>query len=582
MDQSNDPPRAETERRFENAIAGYLDDVSAGTPDPGKLLAAHPDLADDLRDFLQDHQRLMRIADLLQVGVSADEQAENSTPHDSIRDETARLENIALGAPVPLQNSDQSSSPSLGRFGDYDLLHEIARGGMGVVYKAHQVSLNRTVAIKMILRGTLAGGEDIERFTLEAKAVAKLSHPQIVVIHDVGQCDDQYFYSMEYVEGRSLAEMIRSGPVNSRKAAEYVEQVARAIEFAHQNNIVHRDIKPSNVLVDASGRARVTDFGLAKHVDRGEELTLTGQIIGTPAYMAPEQITNRRGEIGPACDVYGMGALLYELLTGRTPFKGRDQFNTLLQVLDCEPQSPREVNHDVPRELAAICLKCLEKDPRRRYTSAADLADDLNRFLSGDPISVHGHKIVDRVVRTLGRSQYDREFHTWSRIFLYVGGISLATHILVFLNHKLQPPHPLGQLIVVRIGELIAMGAVLWWLRSEWYPPRGAPTRQLLSLWLGYLAGSTTLILVTYLQTPAGQSFDDFLAYPPMAVLASLLFMMLGSSYWGYCYVIGSIFLAIAILTSLWLAAAPLIFGAAWATSLLILSVRLGCLAENQ
>ena len=223
----------------------------------------------------------------LQVGDDPPTQTGNSTPQDSLRDETARLENIASSEHVPLHGNDQSSSPALGRFGDYELLHEIARGGMGVVYKARQVSLNRTVAIKMILRGTLAGGEDIERFTLEAKAVAKLSHPQIVVIHDVGQCDDQYFYSMEYVEGRSLAEMIRSGPVNCRKAAEYVEQVARAIDFAHQNNIVHRDIKPSNVLVDASGRARVTDFGLAKHVDRGEELTLTGQIIGTPAYMAP-------------------------------------------------------------------------------------------------------------------------------------------------------------------------------------------------------------------------------------------------------------------------------------------------------
>jgi serine/threonine protein kinase len=581
MDQSNDPPNAADDSRFEDAIAGYLDDVSAGTPNPEKLLAAHPDLADELRAFLRDHHHLMRIGDLLKVGDNAAEQAGNSTPHDSTGDGTAGPQ-LALNVPTSKHDSEQSQSPGLGRFGDYDLLHEIARGGMGVVYKAHQVSLNRTVAVKMILRGTLAGGEDIERFTLEAKAVAKLCHPQIVVIHDVGQCDDQYFYSMEYIEGRSLAEMIRSGPVNCRRAAEYVEQVARAIDFAHQNNIVHRDIKPSNVLVDASGRARVTDFGLAKHVDRGEELTLTGQIIGTPAYMAPEQITNRRGEIGPACDVYGMGALLYELLTGRTPFKGRDQFNTLLQVLDCEPQSPREVNHDVPRELEAICLKCLEKDPRRRYASAADLADDLNRYMSGDPISVHGHKIVGRLVRILGRSQYDREFYTWSRILLYVGGISLVTHILVFLNHKRQSPHPLAQLIPIRVGELVAMGAVLWWLRSEWFPPRGAPTRQLLSLWVGYLAGSTTLVLITYLLTPAGAPFDDFLAYPPMAVLASLLFMMLGSSYWGYCYVIGSMFLVIAIVTSCWLTVAPLVFGAAWAACLVILSGHLGRLAENQ
>ena len=248
---------------------------------------------------------------------------------------------------------------------------------MGVVYKARQLSLNRTVAIKMILQGSLAASEDIERFQLEAKAVAQLNHPQIVVIHDVGHCDDQYFYAMEYVDGKNLAEVIRGGAVSPRKAAEYVEQVARAIHFAHQSGVVHRDIKPSNILIDEHGRARVTDFGLAKHVDRGDELTLTGQMVGTPAYMAPEQITNRRGDIGPLCDVYSLGVLLYELLTKQLPFAGRDQFDTLLQVLDCDPQSPRKLNPQVPRALEMICLKCLEKDPQHRYASAADLADDL-------------------------------------------------------------------------------------------------------------------------------------------------------------------------------------------------------------
>jgi hypothetical protein len=453
---------------------------------------------------------------------------------------------------------------------------------MGVVYKARQVSLNRIVAVKVILRGNLASSEDIERFTLEAKAVAKLAHPQIVVIHDVGRCDDQYFYSMEFVEGRSLAEMIRSGPVAPRKAAEYVEQIARAIHFAHQNGVVHRDVKPSNVLVDDSGRARVTDFGLAKHVDRGDDLTLTGQIVGTPAYMAPEQITNRRGEIGPACDIYGIGALLYELLTGRPPFVARDHFSTLLQVLECEPQSPRQLNPNVPRELEIICLKCLEKEPQHRYASAAELADDLARFLAGDSISVASPKLVDRLVRTIERSQYDREFHTWSRMLMHLAWISLGTHVFVYLNRALELPHPLAGLTAIRLVEVAGMGAVLWGMRREWFPPRGAPARQLLSLWLGYVAGSLTLILVAYLLTPTGATFNDFAAYPPMAVLASLLFMMLGSSYWGYCYLIGSVFLVLAILMTFWLEAAPLLFGAAWAASLSILSLRLGRLAGNQ
>ncbi len=366
----------------------------------------------------------------------------------------------------------------------------------------------------MILRGSLAGSEDIERFTLEAKAVAKLTHPQIVVIYDVGQCDDQYFYcdgirrrpKFGRVDSwRPCRESEGGGISSSRSPGRFILLIKMALYIATSSLPTYWSMN--------NGRARVTDFGLAKHVDRGEHLTLTGQIMGTPAYMSPEQITNRRGEIGPACDVYGLGVLLYELLTGRPPFKGGDQFNTLLQVLDCEPQSPRELNPDVPRELELICLKCLEKDPQRRYASAADLADDLARFLAGDSISAASPKLVDRLVRTLERSQYDREFHTWSRMLLHLAWISLATHVLVFLNRMLR-----AAASAWRIGG-DSHRLKLWrWVsycggcEVNWYPPRGAPARQLLSLWLGYMAGSTTLVVIAYLLTPAGTSFDDFLA----------------------------------------------------------------------
>jgi serine/threonine-protein kinase len=357
--------------------------------------------------------------------------------------------------------------------------------------------------------------------------------------------------------------------------------VANAVHFAHQKSVVHRDIKPSNVLIDQSGRARVTDFGLAKHVDRGQELTLTGQIVGTPGYMAPEQITSRRGEIGPACDVYALGAVLYEMLTGQPPFKGRDHFETLLQVLECEPQSPRQLNPNIPRQLEMICMKCLEKEPPRRYETASEVADDLRHYLAGDSISLASPNLMDRLVRTLERSQFDREFHAWSWILIHLAWISLATHVLVFLNRTLPFPHPVGWLFVIRGLEIVGMAAVLWSLRSRWYPPRGAPARQLLSLWSGYMAGSLVLLTVTYPLTPSSAEFNDFLAYPPMAVLASLLFMMLGSSYWGYCYLIGAVFLGLAFLMTFWLGAAPLVFGAAWAASLSILSFRLGRLAAN-
>jgi serine/threonine protein kinase len=584
MDQPTDPQADELQHRLECAIAEYLDDLAHGRPcDAERLVAAHPELADELRQFLVDHHRIQQLANssqaIRQNGAGLDDAPTRACSGIS----TPGSEDLISFSQSDLSglSSDPSKASMLGRFGDYELLNEIAHGGMGVVYRARQVSLNRVVAVKMILRGALASNEDIERFTLEAKAVAKLAHPQIIVIHDVGRCDDQYFYSMEFVEGWSLAEVIRGGPVPPRKSAEFAEQIARAIHFAHQNGVVHRDVKPSNILVDESGRARVTDFGLAKHVDRGDDLTLTGQIMGTPAYMAPEQITNRRGEIGPPCDIYGLGALLYELLTGRPPFAARDHFSTLLQVLECDPQSPRHVNPSVPRALEIICMKCLEKEPEHRYESAAELADDLGRFLAGDSISAASPKLVGRIVRTLERSQYDREFRTWSRMIMHLAWISLGTHVLVYLNRALEFSHPLSGLVVIRLLEVVGMGAVLWGMRSEWYPPRGAPARQLLSLWLGYVAGSMTLILIADLLTPAGTTFNDFLAYPSMAVLASLLFMMLGSSYWGYCYLIGSFFLGLAILMTVWLGVAPLMFGAVWAASLVILSLRLGRLAGD-
>jgi serine/threonine protein kinase len=585
MDQPGSPSAVEIEQRLERAIAEYLEAAANGEPpDPAEMLAAYPELADELNQFFADHNQVMRLADSWRSEVAAqeiDERFASSSGSQRRTPATADTQILSEGAASSPAVATQSASAPV-RLGDYELLQEIARGGMGVVYKARQVSLNRIVAIKMILQGQLAAAEEVDRFTLEAEAAAKLAHPHIVVIHDVGRLNDQHYFSMEYVEGENLAQVIRRGSVSFQQAATYLEQIAKAVDYAHRNGVLHRDIKPSNVLLDPTGRVRVTDFGLAKHFDRGEELTVTGQIIGTPAYMAPEQITGRRGEIGPPCDVYALGAILYELLTGQPLFKGRDYFETLLHVLECQPQSPRELNPDVPRELEMICLKCLEKEPQHRYQSAGGVSEDLQRFLNGDSISLTSPKLADRLVRTLERSHYDREFHTWARILFHLAWIALATHVLVFLNRTIPAANPLGGLIAIRGLEIAGMAIVLSTLRRQWYPVRGAPARQLLSLWFGYMAGSLVLLVITYLLTPSGAVFNDYLAYPPMAVLASLLFMMLGSSYWGYCYVIGLIFLAVAIVMTVWLAAAPLIFGAAWAASLSTLGVRLGRLAGNR
>jgi eukaryotic-like serine/threonine-protein kinase len=271
-------------------------------------------------------------------------------------------------------------------FGDYELLAEIARGGMGVVYKARQVTLNRTVAVKMILGGCLASPDDVKRFRVEAEAAAQLDHPGIVPIYEVGEHEGNHYYSMGFVDGQSLAARVTQGPLPPREAAALVRNVAEAVHYAHEKGVIHRDLKPGNVLLDEHGRPRVTDFGLAKLTQSASGLTGTGQILGTPSYMPPEQAAAQVHAIGRAADVYSMGAILYCLLTGRPPFQAATPVETLLQVQQQEPAAPRTLNPDVPLDLDTIALKCLDKNPQRRYESAQDLADELDRYLTGRPI----------------------------------------------------------------------------------------------------------------------------------------------------------------------------------------------------
>lgn len=290
-------------------------------------------------------------------------------------------------------------------FADYELLEEIARGGMGVVFKARQLSLGRTVAVKMILAGQFASDSEVRRFRMEAESAAGLQHPHIVAIHEVGEYHGQHFFSMDFVEGKSLAALCREGPFAAVRAARYLKQVAEAIEFAHRGGVLHRDLKPSNILIDAFDLPRVTDFGLAKRADGGSDLTGTGQVLGTPSYMPPEQATGRADEVGPASDVYALGAILYEMVCGRPPFLGESPVDTLAQVQNDEPVPPRRLNPGVPRDLETVCLKCLQKEPARRYATASALAEDLARFLAGDPISARRPGAAELSVRWLRKQR---------------------------------------------------------------------------------------------------------------------------------------------------------------------------------
>jgi eukaryotic-like serine/threonine-protein kinase len=293
-------------------------------------------------------------------------------------------QSAAESLPTGLDDASPASAAEAGTrlkyFGDYELLEEIARGGMGVVWKARQTSLKRDVALKMIRAGALASSDEVERFLREAEAAANLQHPNIAAIHEVGEHEGQHYFSMDYVQGRDLGAIVKEGPLAPQVAARYVKIIAEAIQFAHQRGILHRDLKPQNVLIDEADQPRITDFGLAKFLQDDSRLTQSGTVMGSPSYMPPEQAVGRQGDIGPASDVYSLGALLYELLTGRPPFRGATALATLQDVMESEPAAPRRLKADIPLDLETICLKCLEKAPSARYPTARALAEELAVF----------------------------------------------------------------------------------------------------------------------------------------------------------------------------------------------------------
>jgi len=274
----------------------------------------------------------------------------------------------------------------LGELGDYELLEEVGRGGQGVVFRARQKSLNRTVALKVISLGQWASEAHLKRFRREAEAAASLDHPSIVPIYEVGERDGSCYFSMKFIEGGQLDEVVRRKPMSIRQAAELIAKVARTVHYAHEHGIVHRDIKPGNILLDEKGEPHLTDFGLARLVEMESAMTRTMEVLGTPSYMAPEQAVGNNAQLTSATDVYGLGAVLYQLLTDHPPFAGGTTYETIKLLLDTEPRQPRLWNRKIDRELSTICLKCLEKDPKRRYSSALALAEDLEHWLKHEPI----------------------------------------------------------------------------------------------------------------------------------------------------------------------------------------------------
>jgi WD40 repeat protein/predicted Ser/Thr protein kinase len=373
---------SESECQVNRILADYLEAQRLGrTPDREELLLKHPELAGELRSFFADQDRFGRLAE--RIGPPA-------APVQAL----AQAPTLALGETA-------APSQALGTvryFGDYELLEEIARGGMGVVYRARQVSLNRVVALKMILAGQFASPDDVQRFHREAESAANLDHPNVVPIYEVGEYQGQHYFSMKLIEGGSLADRVEELRKDRKKAVRLMATAARAVHYAHQRGILHRDLKPANILLDKDGQPHVTDFGLAKKTTGDADMTQSGAIVGTPSYMAPEQAAAKK-DLTTAVDVYSLGAILFELLTGRPPFRGSTPLDTLMQVMEKEPPRPRSLDRTIDRDLETICLHCLEKEPARRYASAEALADDLERWLNGEPITARRNGAVERALK---------------------------------------------------------------------------------------------------------------------------------------------------------------------------------------
>jgi serine/threonine-protein kinase len=343
-----------------------------------------------------------------------------------------------------------SEAASLGHsedFGKYELRGELGRGGMGVVYRAWQKDLGRMVALKMILSRQLASEEEVRRFYREAEAAGRLRHPHIVGIHEVGQIHGQHYFSMDYVAGQSLAELLRGGPLAAEAAAQCLLPIARAVDYLHQQYVVHRDLKPSNILLDEHGDPSLTDFGLARIFETDGGQTQSGCILGTPSYMAPEQAAGRTAEISARSDVYSLGAILYEMLTGRPPFQEKTPLDTLVQVLEGEPTPPAQLNRAIPHELEMISLRCLEKNPADRYQSAAALAADLDRFLKGEPIETRSSSL-----RQAARRWMRRQPALASRL----GGLTMAAGIIQvrYLIDGENPRYHLQNLLVLGVWAI--------------------------------------------------------------------------------------------------------------------------------
>ena len=515
----------------EEQLAVILSDVADAVcrgeiVDMESICAEHPDLSQELR----------RLWGTLLVTDTAGAIADEGPARDS---DTSRWKSLTL--------------PTI--IGDYELTEELGRGGMGVVFRARQISLDREVAIKMILRGRLASEADLQRFLAEASATARLQHPNIVPVYEAGDIEGRPFFSMQLVNGETLAErVINQGPLPQREIAKIVASIARAIGFAHEQGILHRDLKPSNILLASDGTSLITDFGLAKQTGSDASLTRSGMLVGTPAYMSPEQAGGRRNLIGPASDVYSLGCVLYFALTGRSPFVSDSPMETVMLVVEQDPVAPRTLRPKLDRDLEMIVIRCLQKPIDLRYQSGEALAQDLEAYLADERVAARSGRFNQVLARVFRETHHASVLENWGTLWIWHSMVLLIAGLLTWQMDYLGVTQ-VGMYVAVWTLGLGAWAAVFWKLRQRMGPVTFIE-RQIAHVW-----GASMVAIAMLFPIERLMNFEVLALSPLLGVIAAMVFIIKASMLNGVFYIQAAALLIAALLMAIQPDYAHLIFG---------------------
>ena len=523
----------EREERLAVLLSELADEVARGKPvDLESACHQHPDLAEDLR-YLWGTILVTDVA-----GTTIDEVPGASRSGSSSGGEPGRWRGLSL--------------PTI--IGDYQLEEELGRGGMGVVFRATQISLKRQVAVKMILRGRLASQADLKRFLAEASATARLQHPNIVPVYDVGDIDGRPFFSMQLVHGDTLADRLQDGPLSEAEAARIVAAAARAIGYAHRQGILHRDLKPSNILLDKHDKPHVSDFGLAKQGTDEAGLTRSGAVLGTPAYMSPEQAAGSRGNVGPASDIYALGCVLYHALTGRPPLTSESPVELVLMVLEQDPPPPRTLRPSIDRVLEMIVVRCLQKPIDLRYETADELADDLEAFLNDEHVTASEGRFGQVVARLFRETHHAVVLENWGLLWMWHSAVLLIACLATWALELAKVDNRWAYCALWTVG-LGTWAGVFWVLRRRLGPVTFVE-RQIAHVWAASMMGIALLFPLEW-----WLGLKPLELSPMLGILAAMVFLVKAGMFSGAFYIQSFALLVTAVLMAVYPTWNHLVFG---------------------